>query len=56
MDRVKALELLEDTAHVVKLNMEGFFNLLLRAGYPNEVAQKAASEHGEARLSAGLKL
>lgn len=53
MERVQAQELLSDPGYSVRLGMEGFHKLLIRAGYSQEVAHKAALQHGWDRLSAG---
>ena len=53
MTRVKALELLEDPSYYLYLTMEGLYNLLIRAGYKEEIAHKVALEHGWKRLDAG---
>ena len=54
MDKVKAWELLNDSTYCAELNMEEFHNLMLRAGYSEDVSHKAALKRGWNRISAGL--
>lgn len=56
MEREKARELLDDVDYLARLTMEGFYQLLLRAGYSEEVAHEAAMERSWNRLSAGEKI
>ena len=52
MDRVKALELLEDSEHCSQLSYVGYRRLLLRAGFSPEEVREASLQHGWNRLSA----
>lgn len=56
MDRVQAWELLNDPEYSGTLTMGQFKSLLLRAGYSEEVAQRAASQRGWDRLCAGVMM
>lgn len=56
MDLLKssnAWRLLHDPEVQGKLGMDGLLELMLAAGYPEEVAQKAASRRGLDRLCSG---
>lgn len=53
MGGVRAWELLHDPEYAARLQTSDFYDLLIRAGYSQEVAQKAALEHGWERLTAG---
>lgn len=53
MEKVQAWELLHDPDYSGRLTMDGLYRLLLRAGYPREVAHQAAKQRGWDRLSAG---
>ncbi len=54
MSKVQAWERLNDPNYCGRLNMGEFHTLLLEAGYSEQVAQKAASQRGWDRLSAGV--
>lgn len=54
--KVQAWERLNDHEYAGMLNMEDFHDLLIEAGYSEEVAQKAASERGWERLLASEKM
>ena len=56
MGRVQAWEKLNDHEYSGQLTMEQFHNLLVKAGYSEEVAHKAASQRGWDRLSAGVTI
>ena len=56
MPKVQAWELLNDPHYSGQLDMEGFYNLLVRAGYSEEVAHRAASQRGWDRLNAGVTM
>lgn len=53
MVKVQAWERLNDPEYCGRLNMAEFYDLLLRAGYSEEVAQAGASKRGWERLCAG---
>lgn len=53
MDKTQAWELLNNPEYCSQLDMGGIHQLMLRAGYTAEVAQKAASQRGWERLNAG---
>ena len=53
MVKVRAWERLNDTDYSGRLTTVEFYNLLLEAGFTEDVAQKAASQRGLERLSAG---
>lgn len=52
--KTQAWELLNDPEYSGGLNMEEFHDLLIRAGYTEDMAQRAASERGWQRLKAGV--
>ena len=54
MPRVQARELLDDPKYCGKLGMDEFYDLLVRAGYSADVAQRAAVERGNLRMNVGL--
>lgn len=56
MLQVKAQEKLEDPDYVDRLTLDSFYDLILQAGYGEDVAQKAANERGWDRLNSGKKL
>lgn len=56
MSKVQAWERLNDPNYSGKLTFLQFKELLLEAGYSEEVAQKAACERGLARLAAGVAM
>lgn len=56
MHATQAWERLQDPDYTSRLSMDGFHLLLRRAGYSEEVAHRAAMEHGHARLNAGETL
>ena len=53
MQRIKAKELLEDPDYISKLTLEGYYDLLIAAGYSEETARKSTSKLGWNRLVAG---
>lgn len=56
MRRVRAWELLNEPTYCGRLSMGEFKELLLEAGYPEDVAQRAANERGWQRLLAGTTM
>lgn len=56
MLKVRAWERLNDWEYCGRLNMADFHELLLEAGYNERAAQRAASQRGWERLSAGAVL
>ena len=54
--KVQAWEQLHDPEYAGGLNMEQFYDLLIRAGYSEEVAHEAAKKRGWDRLSAGVTM
>lgn len=56
MIRVKAQELLDNPDYINRLTMDGYYNLLLRAGYSKELATKATSQRSWERLNAGERI
>ena len=56
MPRVQAWEKLNNPEYTGRLTMSDFYNLLIEAGYSDEVAQKAASKRGWDRLEAGVEM
>ena len=54
--KVRAWELLNDPAYCGQLKMGDFYDLMLRAGYSDEVAQDSARQRGWERLSAGVEM
>lgn len=54
MRRVQAWERLNDVNYCAHLTMGELYDLMLRAGYPVEEAQKAASQRGLERLDAEM--
>lgn len=53
MDRIKAMDSLEDHQYCWKLTQESFEDLLIRAGFDRKDAHKMALNHGWNRLNAG---
>lgn len=53
---MQAWEQLNDPNYCGRLNMEEFYDLLLRAGYSEEVASKAAKQRGWDRLNAEMAM
>lgn len=53
MEKVKALEHLEDQDYCWKLTQDGFENLLMRAGFRRGEAHEMALKHGWNRMNAG---
>jgi hypothetical protein len=53
MDSVQAWEMINDPERSGKLTMDGFYRLLRRAGYTEQVAHEAAKQRAWDRLSAG---
>ncbi len=56
MYKVQAWERLNDPGYCGKLSMGEFYELLIKAGYSESAAQKAASQRGWERLQAGVTL
>lgn len=56
MSKVQAWEQLHNPEYSGQLTMGEFYDLLIRAGCSDEVAQKAASKRGWNRLSAGMTM
>lgn len=56
MQKTQAWEKLNDPHYVGRLTFGEMFDLMLRAGYSREVAQKAANERGWERLDAGVSI
>lgn len=56
MPKVQAWELLNDPHYSGHLSMGELHDLLLRAGYSEEVAHETASKRGWDRLDAGVKM
>ena len=56
MPKVQAWERLNDPEYCGGLTMGQFYDLLIAAGYQEDVAQKAASQRGWERLSAGVEM
>lgn len=54
LQTVTAREQIEDPAYSGMLDSEGFYELCRRAGYDEQVAQKAANHRANARLDKGL--
>lgn len=55
MPKVMAWELLQDPEYAGGLNMNQFYELLIRAGYSEDVAQRAATKRGWDRLDNGVE-
>lgn len=53
MTSTRAWELVNDPEYCGNLKMGEFHELLLKAGYPPDVAQKSASQRGWDRINAG---
>lgn len=56
MTRVEALEQLGDYSYSGRLDADGLYKLLRRAGYSDDVSQKVASQRGWDRLIRGEKV
>ena len=56
MMTVQAQERLDDGAYCARLPMHEFQRLLVRAGYPQDIAHQTAMQRGMDRLSAGESL
>lgn len=56
VSRVQAWEQLHDTEYSGNLSMAAFYDLMIRAGYSEESAQKAANKRGYERLQAGVMM
>jgi hypothetical protein len=56
MPRVQAWERLNDPEYSGKLKMTEFYELLIKAGYDESTAQKAANQRGWDRLQAGVAM
>jgi hypothetical protein len=56
MDRVQAWEQFNDPNYCGNLTMGQFKELLLKVGYKEEVAHKAAMQRGWDRLCAGVEM
>ena len=54
MLKVQAWELINNPEYCGQLTMEQLHRLLIEAGYSEDTAQKAASQRGWDRLSAGM--
>lgn len=46
MRQVQAHELLDDPDYSGRWTVDGFYNLLVRAGYDEKTAQRAATQYG----------
>jgi hypothetical protein len=51
---VQAWQILNDPDQKIRYNAAQVYDLFLQAGYPEETAQKAATEHANARLDRNL--
>lgn len=56
MPKVMAWERLNNPEYCGKLTMNEFYDLLIAAGYSDDVAQNAACKRGWDRLEAGVKM
>ena len=56
LPKVQAWERLNDPEYSGRLKMAEFYDLLIRAGYSQGVAQKAANQRGWDRLAAGVAM
>lgn len=56
MHTTRAWELVNDPNYCSKLNMVDLYNLMLRAGYSEEVAQEASNQRGNDRLDANVEM
>ena len=56
MQTTQAWELLHNPTHCSKLRMGELYELMLRAGYSEESAQRAANQRGNDRLDAGVEM
>jgi hypothetical protein len=56
MRKTRAWELLNDPDYCGTLGMVDLYDLMLRAGYSEDAAQRAANERGNRRLDAGVGL
>ena len=53
--RVRAWERLNDYSYSKQLRMDEFYELLIEVGYSEDIAQRAATQRGNARLDVGEK-
>lgn len=53
MHRINARELMDDPDYVCRLTIDGYYDLLLRAGYSGDEARRATTERSWDRLTAG---
>ena len=56
MLQTQAREKLEDADYTSRLTMDGFYRLLIKAGYPKDIAHEATKERSWNRLLAGEKI
>jgi hypothetical protein len=56
LPKVRAWERVNDPEMVGRMSMGQLLEMMIEAGYPREVAEEAASEHGWRRLEAGNQL
>lgn len=56
MPRVQAWERLNNPDYAGRLNMSEFYDLIIAAGYSEEVAQEAANKRGWDRLEKGMEM
>lgn len=56
MPKIQAWERLNNPEYSSHLNTEQLYELILRAGYTEEVATKAANKRAHERLDAGMVL
>lgn len=52
--KVQAWEMLNNLDYVGQLNMVGYYNLMIKAGYSEKDAQESANIRGWERLKVGL--
>ena len=53
MERVKAQELLDDPQYLDRLTMDGFYALLIKAGFKETDAREETKQRSWKRLSSG---
>lgn len=56
MRTTQAWELLHNPEHCGRLKMVELYDLMVRAGYPDDAAQEAAKQRGIDRLDAGREM
>lgn len=56
MRSTQAWELLNNPEHCGRLSMGELYDLMLRAGYSEDIAQEAAAQRGRDRLDARVKM